>query len=49
MQINKFWWVPIGSVKLQPITSMENVCGLRAMYDLVEENVYKVLCWREWK
>ena len=26
-------------VKLQPITSMKNVSGLRAMYDLVEGNV----------
>ena len=26
-------------VKLQPMTSMKNVCGLRAMYDLVKGNV----------
>ena len=27
-------------VKLQPITSMKNVSGLRAMYDLVEGNIH---------
>ena len=28
--------------KLQPITSMKNVSGLRAIYDLLEENVHNL-------
>ena len=31
-------------VKLQPVTSMENVSGLRAKYNLVQGNVHNLSC-----